>query len=71
MTLIEHQVLYLRAWAHLASLRLARSERGATTTETVIITAIFATLALAVGAIIVAKITSKAESIPTDAPAAG
>ena len=47
------------------------SERGAATTETVIITAIFATLALAVGAIIVAKVTNKAESIPTDAPAGG
>jgi hypothetical protein len=36
------------------------------TTETVIITAILAALALAVGAIIVVKVTSKAESIPTE-----
>ena len=34
------------------------------TTETVIITAILATLALAVGAIIVFKVTGKANSIP-------
>ena len=65
------QVAYLLAWADVTSRRLARSERGAATTETVIITAIFAALALAVGAIIVAKVTGKAESIPTDAPAGG
>ena len=34
------------------------------TTETVIITAILATLALAAGAIIVAKVTGKANDIP-------
>ena len=62
---------FLLAWADVTSRRLARSERGAATTETVIITAIFAALALAVGAIIVAKVTGKAESIPTDAPAGG
>lgn len=68
---IQLQVAYLMAWADVTSRRLARSERGAATTETVIITAIFAALALAVGAIIVAKVTAKAESIPTDAPAGG
>lgn len=68
---IHQQVAYLQAWAYVTSRRLAHSERGATTTETVIITAIFAALALAVGAIIVAKVTGKAESIPTDAPAGG
>ena len=36
------------------------------TTETVIITAALAALALAVTVIIVAKVTNKAESIPTD-----
>ena len=36
------------------------------TTETVIITAILAALALAVGAIIVLKVTNKASSIPVD-----
>lgn len=68
---LEYQLVYLRSWAYVTAHRLARSERGAATTETVIITAIFATLALAVGAIIVAKVTNKAESIPTDAPAGG
>jgi hypothetical protein len=71
MTAIHFQVAYLMAWADVTSRRLAHSERGAATTETVIITAIFAALALAVGAIIVAKVTGKAESIPTDAPAGG
>lgn len=44
----------------------ARREDGAVSTETAIITAILAGLALAIGAIIVAKVTAKAESIPTD-----
>ena len=52
-------------WARVAVDRVRRDERGMTT-ETVIITAIHAALALAVGAIIVAKVTSKAESIPTN-----
>jgi len=39
------------------------TEEGASVVETVIITAIFAALALAIGAIIVAKVTSKANSI--------
>jgi len=39
------------------------------TTETVIITAILAALALAVGAIIVLKVTTKASSIPVDGTA--
>jgi hypothetical protein len=41
-----------------------RDERGMTT-ETVILIAIFAGLAIAAGAIIVAKVISKANSIPT------
>ena len=41
------------------------------TTETVIITAILAALALAVGAIIVLKVTTKASSIPVDGTAGG
>lgn len=41
-------------------------ETGAFTTETAIVTAILAALALAVGAIIVTKVTAKAESIPTE-----
>jgi hypothetical protein len=39
------------------------------TTETVIITAILAALALAVGAVIVLKVTTKANSIPVDGTA--
>jgi hypothetical protein len=42
-----------------------RGERGMTT-ETVIITAVLAALAIAVTAIIVAKVTNKAENIPTE-----
>ena len=41
-------------------------DTGAMTTETAIMTAILAALALAVGAIIVSKVTAKAESIPTE-----
>jgi hypothetical protein len=43
----------------------ARDEAGMTT-ETVIITAVLAALAIAVGVIITAKVTGKAESIPVD-----
>jgi len=39
-----------------------RDERGSTV-ETVILTAVFAALAIAVGAIIVIKVTAKAHSI--------
>ncbi len=54
-------------WRHyFLRLDVARSEEGAVSTETAIITAILAGLALAAGAIIVAKVMSKAESIPTD-----
>jgi hypothetical protein len=42
-----------------------RGDRGAMTTETVIIIAGLAALALAVVSIIVAKVTAKANSIPT------
>jgi hypothetical protein len=42
-----------------------QDERGMTT-ETVILIAIFAGLAIAAGAIIVAKVISKANSIPTN-----
>ena len=50
----------------LARLEASRGEDGAVTTETAIITAILAGLALAAGAIIVAKVIAKAESIPTE-----
>lgn len=42
----------------------ARDDRGEVT-EKVIITAIFAALAIAAGAIIVAKVVAKANSVPT------
>ncbi|MDP9335392.1 MAG: hypothetical protein M3Q30_19090 [Actinomycetota bacterium] len=42
-------------------------ERGEVT-EKVIIVAIFAALAIAAGAIIVTKVTAKANSIPTNSP---
>jgi hypothetical protein len=45
--------------------RRMRGDRGAMTTETVIIIAGLAALAIAVVAIIVAKVTDKANSIPT------
>lgn len=48
--------------------RLGLDERGEVT-EKVIITALFAALALTAATIITLKVTDKAESIPTDAPA--
>jgi hypothetical protein len=58
----------LRTLWHYYLIRLhdSRGETGAITTETAIITAILAGLALATGAIIVTKVMAKAESIPTD-----
>ena len=56
----------LTVWARVEIGKQRQDQRGAMTTETVIIVAIMAALALAVGAIIVAKVTSKAESIPTN-----
>ena len=57
---IDYLVTVLRS-----RLREARHDERGMTTETVIITAILAALALAAGAIIVAKVTNKANSIPT------
>ena len=59
---------YLQTVAALlvARLRTSVAERGAMTTEAVIITAVLATLALAALAIIVAKVTAKAEAIQLD-----
>jgi uncharacterized membrane protein YidH (DUF202 family) len=48
--------------------QLRHDERGEVT-EKVIITALFAALALTAATIITLKVTDKAESIPTDAPA--
>ena len=47
-------------------LQAARADERGMTTETVIITAVLAALALAATAIIVAKVTSKANSISTE-----
>lgn len=44
---------------------IARSDQKGMTTETVILIAIFAGLAIAAGAIIVGKVLSKAKGIPT------
>jgi hypothetical protein len=51
-------------WGRSTRTSLREDERGAVT-ETVILVAVFAALALAVGAIIVVKVTDKANSIPT------
>lgn len=61
---IEAMFLALRARDAIRD-RAVRDERGEVTSTTITI-AILATLALAVGAIIVAKVTSKANSIPTE-----
>ena len=65
-------IQYLMCHAHLLLGRLHASraertagDRGAMTTETVIVVAGLAALALAVVAIIVTKVTAKANSIPT------
>ena len=52
-------------WLYLRSQYVGPGERdeGGSVVETVIITAVFAALAIAIGTIIVAKITSKAHSI--------
>ncbi len=47
-------------------LQLARDDERGYSAEAVILTALLAGLALAVGAIIVTKITGKANSIPVD-----
>lgn len=64
MSELQPALVLWRYWR--ARLDASRDETGAITTETAIITAILAALALAVGAIIVAKVMSKAESIPTE-----
>lgn len=63
MSVCEHLTLVL-CWARARIDDLQRDERGEVT-EKVIIVAIFAALALAVGAIIVLRVTEKANSIPT------
>ncbi len=58
-------IAYLSCWLELR-LDGRRDERG-DATQTVILTAVFAALALAVGGIIVYKVITKANGIPVDA----
>ena len=62
----ELQAIRLVADVLVARLRAARADERGMTTETVIITAVLAALALTATAIIVAKVTTKANAIPTD-----
>lgn len=59
--LTQFQVLWMLA-AGTVRQRVRRDEEGSVV-ETVILTAIFAVLAIAIGAIIVSKVTAKANSI--------
>lgn len=61
--------ILLLLWRHPNRLALACSDDRGEVTEKVIITALFAALALAAATIITIKVTDKAESIPTDTPA--
>lgn len=61
---INQLVVLAALWARATKDRLRSDERGVVA-ETVILVAVFAALALAVGAIIVLKVTNKANSIPT------
>ena len=54
---------YLQFLYHWLSARLLADERGEIT-EKVLVTAVFAALALTAGAIIVAKVTDRANEIP-------
>ena len=72
MNQIHHEIQLLTAYLHAirATLRAdpgssRRSERGAVTPETVILTAVFAAGAIAIGTIIVTKFTGAANNIPT------
>ena len=59
--LAELQMMWVLVQVGIQRLR-DRDERGSTV-ETVILTAVFAALAIAIGAIIVAKVTAKAKSV--------
>jgi hypothetical protein len=61
---LHSTITVLVAWARATAARVSHDERGSVT-ETVILVAVFAALAIAVGAIIVLKVTDKANSIPT------
>lgn len=67
--MLPTQVRLLNAWHQMRSALIDRNPRlrgdEGEVSSTVIIIAILCTLALAVGAIIVTKVTQKANSIPT------
>ncbi len=56
------EIQFIIAWAHNRMAMARRDERGEVT-EKVLIIAIFAALAITVGAIIVAKVTDKTNAI--------
>ena len=59
--IVQLQILWIATRARI-QMTCERDERGSVV-EKVILTAVFAALAIAVGAIIVAKVTAKAHSI--------
>ena len=59
--LLQSRVLWV--YLRVRFLDSIRSDEEGSVVETVIITAVFAALAIAIGVIIVAKVTSKANSI--------
>jgi len=61
--MLSNQIAVLWAYLRARTGAFVRLDESGSVVETVIITAIFAALAIAVGAIIVAKITSKTNSI--------
>ena len=62
------ELIVIQTWfnVYLDRLKALRADERGMTTETVIITAVLAGLALAATAIIVGKVKGKASSIPTD-----
>ncbi len=60
---MPNQIMALWAYLRTRTTTAGRWDETGTVVEKVILTAIFAALAIAVGAIIVAKVTSKANSI--------
>ncbi len=61
---VTQTIAFTVAWTRSFTDRIRRDERGEVT-EKVILIAVFAALALTVAAIIVTKVTDKANSIPT------
>ena len=63
--MIRMEIEMIRAWVtdRIMQLRDDDSDRGSNTSETVICIAVIVVAAIAIGAIIVAKITDKANSI--------